>query len=201
MKRIKKRDKHILHAIILTIVFLSSLIYLQGKPGTAFCMSIEAEEKLGSQYLAEIKRQADLVDDDFVQKYISNLGSYITGHLDSKPFPFDFYIINDKQLNAFAAPGGHIFIYTGLIEMMDLDQLADIICHEIAHVSLRHISNQVEKGKMVGLATMAGILAGAMLGGEAADAMITGSLAAGQQVMLSYSREDERQADQIGFKY
>jgi predicted Zn-dependent protease len=201
MKRIKKRDNHILHTIILTIVSLSSLIYMQGKPGTVFCMSIETEEKLGRQYLAEVKRQVNLVDDDFAQEYISNLGGYITSHLDSRPFPFNFYIINDKQLNAFAAPGGHIFIYTGLIEMMDLDQLADIICHEIAHVTLRHISNQVEKGKIVGLATMAGILAGAMLGGDAADAVIMGSLAAGEQVMLSYTREDERQADTIGLTY
>ena len=201
MKKIKKRDNNILHTIILAIVCLSSLIYIQGKPGTAFCMSIEAEEKLGRQYLAEVKRQVNLVDDDFAEEYISNLASYITSHLDSKPFPFNFYIINDRQLNAFAAPGGHIFLYTGLIEMMDLDQLAGIICHEMAHVTLRHISNQVEKGKIVGLATMAGILAGAMLGGEAADAMIVGSLAAGQQVMLSYTREDERQADAMGLTY
>lgn len=201
MKRIKERDNNILHAITLIIMFLFSFIYIQGKPGDASCMSIEAEEKLGKQYLAEIKRQVNLVDDDFAQEYISNLGNYITSHLDSKPFPLNFYIINDRQLNAFAAPGGHIFIYTGLIEIMDLDQLAGIICHEMAHVTLRHISNQVEKGKIIGLATMAGILAGAMLGGEAADAMIVGSLAAGQQVMLSYSREDERQADTIGITY
>jgi len=201
MKRIKKRDNHIIHIIALIIISLSSFIYLQGKPGTAFCMSIDAEEKLGRQFLAEVKQQLNLVDDDFAQEYISNLGGYLTSHLDSRPFPFNFYIIDNNQLNAFAAPGGHIFLYTGLIEIMDLDQLADIICHEMAHVTLRHISNQVEKGKMVSLATMAGLLAGAILGGEAGDAMITGSLAAGEQVMLSYSREDERQADQIGIKY
>ena len=200
MKRIKERDNSILHTIILTIACLSS-IYIQGEPGTVFCMSIEKEEKLGSQYLAEVKRQVNIVDDDFTQEYINNLGSYLASHLDSRPFPFNFYIINDKQLNAFSAPAGHIFIYTGLIEVMDIDQLAGIICHEMSHVTLRHISNQAEKGTLVSLATMAGILAGAMLGGDAADAMIVGSLAAGQQVMLSYSREDERQADQVGFKY
>jgi predicted Zn-dependent protease len=201
MKRIKKRDNHIIHAIILIIISLSSFIYLQGKPEDAYCMSIEAEEKLGRQFLAEVKQQVNLVDDDFAQEYISNLGSYITGHIDSKPFPFNFYIINDNQLNAFSAPAGNIFIYSGLIDVMDLDQLADIICHEIAHSTLRHISDQAEKGGIVSLAAMAGILAGAMLGGDAANALIMGSLAAGQQVMLSYSREDERQADQIGFKY
>jgi predicted Zn-dependent protease len=201
MKRRKKRDNHIIHAIILIIISLSSFIYLQGKPEDAYCMSIEAEEKLGRQFLAEVKQQVNLVDDDFAQEYISNLGSYITGHIDSKPFPFNFYIINDNQLNAFSAPAGNIFIYSGLIDVMDFDQLADIICHEIAHSTLRHISDQAEKGGIVSLAAMAGILAGAMLGGDAADALIMGSLAAGQQVMLSYSREDERQADQIGFKY
>jgi predicted Zn-dependent protease len=201
MKRRKKRDSRIIHSIILIIISLSSFIYLQWKPEDVYCMSIEEEEKLGSQFLAEVKQQVNMADDDFAQGYISNLGSYITSHLDSKPFPFNFYIINDNQLNAFAGPGGHIFIYTGLIEMMDLDQLADIISHEIAHVTLRHISNQAQKGGLVSIAAMAGILAGAMLGGEAADALIMGSLAAGQQAMLSYSREDEREADRVGFQY
>ncbi len=131
MKRRKKRDSRIIHSIILIIISLSSFIYLQWKPEDVYCMSIEEEEKLGSQFLAEIKQQVNMADDDFAQEYISNLGSYITSHLDSKPFPFNFYIINDNQLNAFAGPGGHIFIYTGLIEVMDLDQLADIISHEI----------------------------------------------------------------------
>ncbi len=201
MKRRKKRDRRINHAIILIIISLFSFIYLQGKPADGYCMSIEEEEKLGSQFLAEVKQQVNMADDDFAQEYISNLGSYITSHLDSKPFPFNFYIINDNQLNAFAGPGGHIFVYTGLIEVMDIDQLADIICHEIAHVTLRHISDQAKKGGMVSLAAMAGILAGAMLGGEVANALIVGSLAAGQQAMLSYSREDERQSDRVGFQY
>jgi predicted Zn-dependent protease len=203
MKRTNGRYSHTIHTVILITVFLSSFIYLQWKPDPAFCMSIEAEEKLGSQYLAELKQQIALVDDDFAQEYINNLGTYLISHLESKPFPFNFYIINNNQSNAFSAPGGHIFIYTGLIEMMDLNELAGIICHEIAHVTLRHISDQVEKGGIVGLATMAGVLAGAMLGGggDASDAIIMGSLAAGQQVMLSYSRDDERQADQTGFTY
>ena len=203
MKRIKRRHSHSIHTIILIIVSLTSFTCLEVKPDTVFCMSIEAEEKLGSQYLAEVKQQVALVDDDYAQEYINNLGSYLISHLDSRPFPFNFYIIKDNQLNAFSAPGGHIFIYTGLVEVMDLDQLAGVICHEIAHVSLRHISDQVEKGKIVDLATMAGVLAGAMLGGggNASDAIITGSLAAGQQIMLSYSRDDERQADQAGFTY
>jgi predicted Zn-dependent protease len=167
-------------------------------------MSIEAEEKLGSQYLAELKQQIVLVDDDFAQEYINDLGNYITSHIETKPFTFNFYIINDNQLNAFSAPGGHVFIYTGLIDLLDdLDEIAGVMCHESAHVSLRHISDQIEKGKIVDLATMAGVLAGAMLGGggNASDAIITGSLAAGQQLMLSYSRDDERQADTIGFNY
>jgi predicted Zn-dependent protease len=203
MKRTNGRYSHTIYTVILIIVSLSSFIYLQWKPDPVFCMSIEAEEKLGSQYLAELKQQIALVDDDFAQEYINNLGTYLISHLESKPFPFNFYIINNNQSNAFSAPGGHIFIYTGLVEMMDLDQLAGIICHECAHVTLRHISDQVEKGKIVGLATMAGVLAGAMLGGDgdASDAIIMGSLAAGQQIMLSFSRDDERQADQAGFKY
>jgi predicted Zn-dependent protease len=175
---------------------------VNAKPANVIGMSIEEEKELGRKYLVELKQQVELVDDAFIEEYINDLGNYLVRSLETKPFNFNFYVIADNQINGFATPGGHIYIYTGLIELMEnIDELAGVMCHEIAHVSLRHISDRIEKAKMVGLATMAGLLAGAIIGGEAADAIITGSVAAGQQKMLSYSREDERQADQMGFTY
>ncbi|MDB9822411.1 M48 family metalloprotease [Deltaproteobacteria bacterium] len=200
MTRIK--EKYNIYINIFITVSLLFFFCMQGTPNSAFAMSIEQEEKLGKELLESVRQQVELVDDAFAEGYINALGNYLIKPLESKPFTFNFYIIKDNQMNAFAGPGGHIFIYTGLIEAMDeIDELAAVICHEIAHVSLRHISDRAEKNTLVGLATMAGVLAGAMLGGEASDAIITGSMAAGQQMMLSYSREDERQADQVGFKY
>jgi len=202
MGKEERNHRYNINLIILITIFISTFLYLRGGPEIVFGMSIEEEAKLGSQYVAEIKQQADLVDDGFAEEYINDLGNYLIRSIKTKPFTFNFYIIADPQINAFAAPGGHIFIYTGLIDLLDdIDELAGVICHEIAHVSLRHISNRIEKGTLIGLATMAGVLAGAMVGGDASEAIMIGSMAAGQQKMLSYSREDERQADQIGFTY
>jgi hypothetical protein len=85
--------------------------------------------------------------------------------------------------------------------MDNIDELAAVICHEIGHISARHLSKRIEQSKNIGLVTLAGILAGMFLGGEVAGAMITGSIAAGMQAQLHYSREDERQADQLSYKY
>ncbi len=198
-KRIYKRHINI---IILTTLFMCAFSWINPQPKYVIGMSIDEERDLGHRYLLELKQQVELVDDAFIEEFINDLGNYLVRSLDTKPFNFNFYVIADKQVNGFATPGGHIFIYTGLIELLEnIDELAGVMCHEIAHVSLRHISDRIKKAKMVGLATMAGVLAGAVIGGEAADAIITGSVAAGQQKMLSYSREDERQADQMGFKY
>ena len=202
MGKEERNYRYNINLIILIMIFISTFLYLRGGPESVFGMSIEEEAKLGRQYLEEIKQQVDLVDDGFAEEYINDLGNYLIRPLETKPFTFNFYIIADPEINAFAIPGGHIFIYTGLIDLLDyIDEFAGVICHEIAHVSLRHISKRAEKGTLVGLATMAGVLAGALAGGEAGEAIIMGSMAAGQQKMLSYSREDERQADQIGFTY
>ena len=180
-------------------MLLSNLSFVTPK---AFGLSIEEERKLGQEFVAQIRGHFKLVDDEYANQFITDLGDYLTMPLETKPFPFHFYIIKDNTLNAFAAPGGHIFVFSGLIEAMDnLDELASVICHELGHVTARHISQRIEQSKKIGFATMAAILAGALIGGELSGAVMTGAMAAGMQAQLSYSRNDERQADQLGFKY
>jgi len=165
-------------------------------------LSIEDERKMGEEFMAQVLAQLQLVDDPFVNQYINDLGQYLTEPLETKSFPFHFYVIKDNTLNAFAAPGGHIFVYSGLIDAMDtVDELAAVICHEIGHIAARHLAQRIEQSKTIGLATLAGILAGMFLGGEVAGALMTGSIAAGMQAQLHFSREDERQADQLSYKY
>jgi len=165
-------------------------------------LSIEDETKMGEEFMAQVLAQLQLVEDPFVNQYINDLGHYLITPLETKSFPFNFYVIKDNTLNAFAAPGGHIFVFSGLIEAMDnVNELAAVICHEIGHISARHLAQRIEQSKAIGLATLAGILAGMFLGGDVAGAVMTGSIAAGMQAQLNYSREDERQADQLSYKY
>ena len=192
-----------IHRYHKTAIIASFLLFiLLSWSAKVYALSVEEERQLGETFLDSVRRNMDLVDDDFANEYINDLGQYLTRSLQTKLFPFHFYIIKASDLNAFAGPGGHIFIYTGLIEAMtEVDELASVICHEIGHVSARHISHQIAQNTKISLATMAGILAGALIGGEAAAPIIIGSTAAGIQKQLSYSRTDERQADQLGFQY
>ena len=157
---------------------------------------------MGQEFFLQIRNQSELVSDPFAVKYINELGHYLLRPLETKPFPFHFYIISDDTLNAFAGPGGHIFFYSGLIETMDsVDELAAVMCHEIGHIAARHLSKRIDQTKNIGIGTMAGVLAGILVGGPLAAALITGSMAAGMQAQYHFSREDERQADQLSYKY
>jgi predicted Zn-dependent protease len=193
---ISKRSFFFLTAICLVLTLFCQFPY------RAIALSIEEERILGEKFLTQIRAHFELVNDGFLNDYINDLGHYLIKPLETKPFPFNFYIIKDNSLNAFAAPGGHIFIFSGLIDVMDeVDELAAVLSHEIGHVSARHLSQRIEQSKKISLATVAMILAGIFIGGDVGQALTTGSVAAGMQAQLHYSRIDERQADQLGFKY
>ena len=185
---------------LISLFFIFIIVFFLESNASA--LSIEDEKKLGEVVFEQVKRQFEFVDDDFAKKYIEELGNHLTSALETRYFPYHFHIINNSSLNAFAVPGGHIFIFSGLIEIMDsADELAGVLSHEIAHTSARHIAHRIELSKKIGLATLAGTLAGVLIGGEVGGLLSAGSTAAGIQAQLHYSRNDEREADILGFKY
>jgi predicted Zn-dependent protease len=187
----------------LFIFFTALLIILTPlAESRASLLSPEEETELGEGFLTRIKSQYEFADYPYIVQYINNLGNFIGRQIEVPYFPLHFYVIKDTSINAFAAPAGHVFFFSGLIRIMDnVDELACVLAHELGHVNARHLASRVERSKKIGLATMAGILAGILIGGEAAGPLIIGSTAAGTQAELGYSRDDERQADQLGFKY
>ncbi|MBU2497294.1 MAG: M48 family metalloprotease [Proteobacteria bacterium] len=193
--------KRLRKIIVFTVTILLVLVFCASVP-SAYPLSIEDEREAGEKFVESIRKYFEILDDEFSKEYINDLGLYLTSFLETKHFSYRFYIIKDNSLNAFAGPGGHIFIYSGLIEVMeDLDELVGVICHEIGHISARHLAIRIEQNKKIALATMAGMLAGVLVGGKAGGTIMSGSMAAGIQKQLRYSREDERQADQLGFTY
>jgi hypothetical protein len=135
--------------IIVMCVFISPYCFF---PSNGFALSIEEERILGQQFLAQIRGHFELVEDDFATQFINDLGHYLIKPLETKPFPFKFYIVKDNTLNAFAAPGGHIFVFSGLIEALgSVDELAAVMCHEIGHVSARHLAQRVEQDQKINL--------------------------------------------------
>ena len=175
-------------------------------PSPAGGLTVKEEEELGREVLQIVKAQFELIDDPVIVDYVNHIGDKIVNTLPTQPFTYRFFVIKEDVYNAFATPAGNIFIYSGLIEAMeDESELAGILGHEAAHVYCRHISQSIERSKKTNMATLAGIAAGIFLGaagaGEAGQALVVGSMAAGQTAALSYSRENEMQADQVGLKY
>ena len=151
--------------VVMALAIVSLSLHTLGLK--AFALSIEEETILGKNFLVQVKRQFELLDDSFADQFFNNLGLYLIKPLETKPFPFHFYIVKDNSLNAFAAPGGHIFMFSGLINSLEsIDEISAVICHEIGHVAARHLSQRIEQSKKIGMATMAGVLAGALIGGQ-----------------------------------
>jgi predicted Zn-dependent protease len=155
--------------------------------------------------LQSIFKQFEVIEDPYISRYVNAIGQRILAKMPDQPFRYQFYVIKEPTFNAFAIPAGHIFINSGLFAAMESEEeLAGILGHEISHVYCRHISERIERSKKTGMASLAGIAAGILLGaagaGEAASAVTMGSAAAGISAELAYSRDNEMQADQIGLK-
>ncbi len=120
-----------------------------------------------------------------------------------KYFDYRFFVIKDDALNAFATPGGLIFVHTGLLEAIDSDnELACILAHECGHVQGRHIAKRMDKMKVVNIGTAVMAIASLFLGGgQSSSALLTSSMALGQSLSLKYSRADEEEADRRGYQW
>src|SRR5437868_13860000 len=159
--------------------------------------SIEKEIALGKQLAEEVRRQSKLLDDPIVTEYVNRLGQNLVRNSDAK-VPFTFQIVQGDQLNAFALPGGFVFVNTGLIEATETEaELAGAMAHEIAHVAARHITRQATRGQIVNYATIPLIL----LGGWTGYAVRQGAGVGIPLSFLSFDRGFESEADMLGLQY
>ncbi len=187
-----------LTAILMAIVMLTT-----GPGSAAYGLTIKEEKELAKEYIKVLRRHLNLIDDPIIVDYVNQIGQQILSKMPPQPFEYNFYVIDEEVFNAFATPGGHIFVFTGLIAAMDREeQLAGLLAHEIGHVKSRHISEKIERAGNLNKAAYAGMLAGMLLGlagaPEAGQALMMGSTAGVQTMMLAYSRGDESEADQLG---
>ncbi len=160
--------------------------------------SLEREMALGKQLAEEVQRQAKMVDDPLIAEYVNRLGQNLARNSDAK-VPFTFRVIQGDALNAFALPGGYIFVYSGLIKVADEeDEFAGAVAHEIAHVAARHMTRQATKAELADILTRP---LGAVLGGWAGYGARQAAGLAIPMTFLSFSRHDETEADYLGVQY
>jgi predicted Zn-dependent protease len=155
----------------------------------------EQDIQIGTKASARVGRQVLLLNDPRVDNYLDALGKKLASYAPGYKFPYQYRCVNDENVNAFALPGGFIYIDRGVIEAADDEaQLAGVMAHETSHVALRHGTNQVSKAEAwripLGLLGAAGGLGGLM-------AQVGGGFTL-NSIVLKYSRDDETQADVLG---
>ena len=159
--------------------------------------SLEREIALGKQLAEEVERQAHMFQDPLLGEYVNRIGQNLARNSDAK-FPVTFKIIDDDSLNAFALPGGFIFVHTGLIRVTESEaELAGAIAHEIAHVAARHMTCQASKSQLVQIATLPAMV----MGGLPAYIIRQGAGIGIPMTFLKLDRHYESEADFFGMQY
>ncbi len=188
------------------ISLATALIFLLSMTApAALALTLEEEREIGRKAIQEVMAEIPLIEDPDILSYIRNLGARLVEELDENPWEFKFYVADLGEMNAFALPGGWMVFFRGMITSMESEaELAGVMAHEMSHVYYRHISSRIKRSGPVNAITMAGMIAGLILGGlagvpELGQAITMGSMAGGIQKQLEFSREDERQADYGAF--
>jgi predicted Zn-dependent protease len=172
-----------------------------GDRDVAKCLNfytVDKEMAWGKQLADEVARESKINDDPILTEYVNRVGQNLARNSDAK-VPFTFRVIDGEEMNAFALPGGFVFVYTGLIKVAsDEDEFAGALAHEIAHVAARHMTCRASQAKVMGIA---GAIPGILLGGLGGLAARQAANAVVPMTSLSFSRHDESEADYLGVQY
>ncbi|KGT48059.1 M48 family metalloprotease [Acinetobacter sp. HR7] len=184
----------------------SSIQFTVPEIGTGVGLIDQQKERIiGEKVYREVQRQLPVIENPWMEDQLFSVFSHILSQTQLQQ-PIGLVIVNDPQINAFAVPGGLFALNLGLLNSArNMDEVAGVMAHEIAHVTQRHYSRSQEAFKGQGLLALAGILVGALVAsqadGDAGAAVMMGSQAALMDQQLSYSRNQEREADRIGMQY
>ena len=161
-------------------------------------VSQQQEVQMGQQYSAQIAQQLPLINDPEIVRYINVLGDSIAHVTSRRDLDWHFFVVNSSEVNAFAVPGGYVYVNRGLIERArTMDELAGVVGHEIGHVVKRHTVKQMqqEQGANIGI-TLACVLTGVCNNQATGTAINVGATA----LFAKFSRGDEAEADEEGFR-
>ncbi len=193
--------RHPVMMAALVALMLTQLAWAQRtelKPGWNM-FSPQQDVEMGQQVSRDAEKQVPLLNDSRVDNYLNNLGRTLASHAPGERYPYQYKCVNDRAINAFALPGGFVYINRGVIEAADNEaELAGVMAHETSHVALRHGTNQATKAY---IAQVPLAILGGALGNKNSVAAVLTQIGAGfatNSLLLKYSRTAESQADEMG---
>jgi len=168
-------------------------------------ISPQMERRIGESVVRDIRaRDPSYLDDPEIEDYLGAIGARLAQGNPGTRQDFEFFVIRDSTVNAFALPGGFVGVHTGLITLAETEsELASVLGHEIAHVTQRHMARMLGRQEKMQAPVLAGIAAAILLGRNRPDLMAAGVLGAqgaAIQQSLAYTRDFEREADRVGLQ-
>jgi predicted Zn-dependent protease len=193
---------------IIVALLLVCGAYAQNLPdlgdSSSSALSSIDEQRLGDNIMLDIRRDPAYLDDPEVADYVNRLGSRLTAASDSARQSFEFFVVSDPQINAFALPGGYIGLNTGLLLAAQSEsEVAGVVGHEIAHVTQKHIArmvNQQSSTQLVPLAALAVAILAARSNSQVGEAAMAFGTASAVQSQLNFTRAAEQEADRVGLQ-
>src|SRR5688572_10299410 len=162
------------------------------------------ERRIGESIMREIRADRSYLDDPEAAEYLSNLGHRLAARSPDARQGFEFFLLRDPQINAFALPGGYIGVNTGLVLAAQSEsEVAGVVAHEISHVTQRHIARMLSQQNQALVTTLASIAAAILLSrvsSDAAQAAFVFGQAGVAQSQLNFTRDHEREADRVGLQ-
>ncbi|GEA59039.1 M48 family metalloprotease [Vibrio comitans] len=185
-------EKNVARAFIVSAVAL----------GLAACsVSTDYDRKVGAQNAVAVEMQMGVYDKNQMEAYVQQIGARLVSHIENPEFEFQFKIVDDAIPNAFALPGGYIFVSRGLLSLVNNeDELACVLAHEIIHVTERHSVEQMKSSVLPGLVELPGNIVGGVVNEDLGN-LINAPISAGNSLLMAgYSRGHESEADRLGIQ-
>jgi beta-barrel assembly-enhancing protease len=193
-------------AAVLTLPVHSAELPDFGTPADS-ALSKSREAQIGRGAMLQLRNAGVVVDDPFLTEYVSTLGSRLATHVNDGEFDFNFFVVKDDSINAFALPGGFVGVNSGLILASETEsELAGVLAHEVSHVTQRHIARSVYDNQRASIVSLATMLAALVLGaatdmsGDAMQGIILGSQGLAAQRQINFTRSNEHEADRVGIE-
>ncbi len=195
-------------AILLSLLFRPALAIDEtlpdiGSPADTV-LSKDQEQMIGRSIYKGLRDAGQIMTDPEIQEYIQNLGQRIAANAQNGSFRFQFFVVDEPTINAFALPGGYVGVHSGLILATKTEsELAGVLAHEISHVTQRHISRAIYANQRTSILSMAAMLGAILLGAVTGEADVIAGGVAGAQSMaaqgqINFTRENEYEADRVG---